>query len=210
MIKIEFEYGIDSEIQRVKNTLKDIEWLNENKYRFSLPAFESEPEKVSDKEIRDSVKKEYSALEFETAEKAVCSVWEEKQTKIEKIQNTIMGANKLDSIKIVFTKYGTSGSYWVPNKIIINLRANVLEFLIKTVIHESIHLMIENLIKKNNVTHWYKERIVDLIIDKEFQSTFRMQNLPEYTKSADAIFDKFYPNMIFITEEIAKLTSIKT
>ena len=134
MINIDFEYGVDSEIQRVKNTLNDLEWLDENKYRYSLPIFENKPDKVSEKEIKDSVEKEYSALEFETAEKAVSSAWEGKRAKIEKIQDTIIGARKLDQIKIVFTKYGTGGSYWMPNKIIINLRANVPEFLIKTVI----------------------------------------------------------------------------
>ena len=207
MINIDFEYGVDSEIQRVKNTLNDLEWLDENKYRYSLPIFENKPDKVSEKEIKDSVEKEYSALEFETAEKAVSSAWEGKRAKIEKIQDTIIGARKLDQIKIVFTKYGTGGSYWMPNKIIINLRANVPEFLIKTVIHECIHLMIENLIAKNKVNHWHKERIVDLIMDKEFESTFKVQNLPDHAKDVDPIFQKFYPDMASITEKAAELAN---
>jgi len=85
------------------------------------------------------------------------------------------------------------------------LTDKIPEYLIKTVIHESVHLMIENLITKNKVAHWYKERIVDLIIDKEFESNFKMQNVPDYAKDIDIIFKEFYPDMVLITEESGKL-----
>lgn len=65
--------------------------------------------------------------------------------------------------------------------------------------------MIENLIKKNGVAHWYKERIIDLIMDKEFESTFKMQNVPDFAKNVDDIFQKFYPNIISVTEKAAGL-----
>ena len=208
MISIEFEYGLDSEVQRVQNTLDDLKWLKENKYRYSLPVFQSEPEKVSNEEIQNSVKKEYSTVEFKIAEEAVRSAWEEKWTKIEKIQNTIIGADKLDHIKIVFTRYGTGGSYRIPNRIVINLQGKIPEYLIKTVIHECIHLMIENLILKNKVAHWHKERIVDLIMDREFESAFKMQNVPDFAKNIDSIFKEFYPDMISITEKASKLMSV--
>ena len=148
MIKIEFEFGLNLEIQRVQNTLNDLNWLNENKYRYSLPVFKNGGDGVSDEEIQNSVRDEYSVAEFEIAEEAVRSAWNERWTKIEKIQNTMIGADKLDHIKIIFTKYGTGGSYQIPDKIIINLQDKIPEYLIKTVIHECIHLMIENLIKK--------------------------------------------------------------
>src|ERR1035437_8875570 len=173
MINIEFEYGINSEIQRVKNTLSDLEWLNKNKYRYSLPIFDVEPDRASEKNIQDSVKKEYSDVEFKIAEKAVSLSWEKRRPNVEKIQDNIIGVNKLDQVKIIFTKYGTGGSYRVPGTIVTNLKDKIPEYLIKTVIHESIHLMIENLIAKNKVAHWYKERIVDLIMDKEFESAFK-------------------------------------
>jgi hypothetical protein len=205
MIGIKFEYGPDSEIQRVKDTLGDLKWLNENKYRYSLPAFKNETEKVNDEEIKNSVKREYSSVEFKTAEEAVHSAWKEKWTKIEKIQNTIIGADKLDRIKVVFTRYGTSGSYRIPDRIVINLQGKIPEYLIKTVIHECIHLMIENLILKNKVTHWYKERIVNLIMNKEFESAFKMNDSPEYAKNIDAVFEEYYPDMISITKTAAEL-----
>jgi len=207
MISIEFEYGPDSEIKRVVDTLNDLKWLNENKYRYSLPAFKNEPDKVNDEEIRNSVENEYSLVEFKVAEEAVRSAWEEKWIKIKEIQDTIIGVDKLNHIKIVFTKYGTGGSYRIPNRIVINLQGKIPEYLIKTVIHECVHLMIENLILKNKVTHWHKERIVDLIMDKEFESAFKMQNVPDYAKNVDVIFEKYYPNMVSITEKAAELSS---
>ena len=42
-------------------------------------------------------------------------------------------------------------------------------------------------------------------MDKEFESTFKMQSVPDYAKNVDDIFQKFYPNIISVTEKAAGL-----
>jgi hypothetical protein len=204
MITIKFEYGIDTEVQRVKNTIDDARWLDNNKYKYFLPAFIEKTEQ-DEETLKKAVEKEYSETEFKEAENAIITGWDKRGKDVEIIQKNIIGANNFDELNLVLTKYGTSGSYRLPNKIIINLRDKVFDFLVKTVIHESIHLMIEKLIKDNNVDHWRKERIVNLIIEKEFQSAYKMNNSPEYAKDVDVLFKEFYPDMILITEKSGKL-----
>jgi len=204
MITIKFEYGIDTELQRVKNTLNEVTWLDNNRYKYFLPASIEKTEK-DDEVLTKAIEKEYSSTEFKEAENAITIGWEKRADDVERIQKIIIGASKFDELNLMLTKYGTSGSYRPPNKIIINLKDKIPGHLIKTVIHESIHLMVENLVLKNKVDHWRKERIVNLIIDKEFQSAYEMNNSPEYAKDVDVIFKEFYPNIILITEESGKL-----
>ena len=204
MINIKFEYGIDSEVKRVKNTLNDLDWLDKGKYNYSLP-ISIKKTGENDENIKKAVESEYSEKEFKETENAIIIEWKKKEKEIKRIQKNIIGASNFDELNLRLTKYGTGGSYRLPNIIILNLKDRASDFLIKTVLHESIHLMIEELIKQNNVDHWRKERIVNLIMDKEFESEFKMNNSPEYAKDVDKIFNDFYPDIISITEKAGKL-----
>ncbi|MDD5430920.1 MAG: hypothetical protein PHP03_01725 [Candidatus Pacebacteria bacterium] len=210
VIPIKFQFNIESEVRRVKNTLDNLDWLNKNKYRFLLPNGIKDLKNTDIEIIRKLVENEYNLEIYQTAEKAIVKSWEGNSDLMKKINQKMSGSFALDEINVILTKYGTQGSYTVPNFIIINISNIPPEYLIKIVIHESFHLMIENMIKKYSVGHWIKERVVDLIMDFEFKSRFKMQPVPDWALATDAIFKEYYPNLSLIIEKVADISPENT
>ena len=204
-IPIEFKYNLESEIERVKETLDILDWLTKNKYRFLLPEGIKSKD-ISKEEIKKLIEKEYDLEIYKTAEEAVLKSWKGNNKTIKEINEKMTGSKIIDKLNVILTKYGTQGSYILPNSVIINISKVPPEFLIKTVIHESIHLMIEHLIKDYSVEHWVKEHIVDLIIDFEFKSRFKMQSVPDWVLPADNIFKDNYPNIDIVIKKSSELS----
>ncbi len=205
-ITINFEFGIDLEIARVKRTLNDKKWLDQNSYRFNLPSTIKNFENITEELIRQSIEAEYNKKDYETAKRAILKSWVGNCQNIRKINDKIEGSHKLNELEIILTKYGTQGSYQMPNKMIINIFNIPPEFLIKTVIHESFHLMLESLIKKYEVEHWVKERIIDLMMDLEYKSRFKMQVVPTWALAIDKDFKLHYPGIMPIMESARKIS----
>lgn len=205
-IPIKFKFNIDSEVHRVKNTLFIFEWLTKNNYKFSLPENIKNLKNTETEAIRKIIEKEYNPKDYQVAEKAILKSWKGNSGFIKQINKKMVGSYPLKEIAIILTKYGTQGSYNTPNSVIINISNIPPEFLIKTVIHESLHLMIEDLINKYSVEHWVKERLVDLIMDLEYKSRFKMQSVPEWALAVDKIFKENYPDLILITEKASQIS----
>ncbi len=206
-IPIKFQFNIESEVRRVKDTLDILEWLTKNNYRFSLPNGIKDHKNINIEMIKKLVENKYDQKTYQIAESAILKSWKGNSELMKKINQNLDGSYMLDELTVVLTKYGTQGSYVIPNSVIINISNIPPEFLIKTVIHESLHLMIEHLIKKYSVEHWVKERIVDLIMDLEYKSRFKMQSVPDWVFAIDAIFKEHYPNLILIMEKASKVSS---
>jgi len=66
-------------------------------------------------------------------------------------------------VLVRFTKYGTGGTYRLPNIVTINVNNEFKKIDYKTISHEIIHLAIEKYIKKNNLNHEFKEELVKFI-----------------------------------------------
>lgn len=69
----------------------------------------------------------------------------------------------------------------------------------KTIVHEIVHLLIENQIQKHKIQHWEKERIVDLILNsKEFgflEYNYLQGNYQGVEKYIDELFNgHFFKN----------------
>lgn len=89
--------------------------------------------------------------------------------------------NMFDKYKVVFTLYGTGGSY-DPDEGVITLLTNLEGRFIKyenpahTIIHEITHMGMEySIVQKFNLTHGLKERLVDTFVYLMFK-----EQLPEY------------------------------
>ena len=205
-IPIKFQFNIESEVRRVKETLDNLEWFTKNNYRFLLPNGIKDSKDTKIEMIRKLVEDEYNLKIYQIAESAILKSWEGNSGLMRRINQKMSGSYMLDEITVVLTRYGTQGSYMTPNSIIINISNIPPEFLIKTVIHESLHLMIEHLIKKYSVEHWVKERIVNLIMDIEYKSRFKMNPAPEWAFVTDAIFKEHYPDLILIMEKATKIS----
>lgn len=200
-VKIIFKSNtIAQEVDRVFQTINKMDFFVNNNYQVFLP-------KVS-KEIKDKIEKCEKLTDLEK-ERIKAQIKKEhkspiKQKKILKIKNfwiknieqrffnNISDLLKIKSLKeytICLTQYGCGGSYWPPNKAIVNINL----MCTYTVAHEILHLMIENLIQKHKVNHWQKERIVDLYMSKIFDD-YGLQNIDDRkgVKKVDKLFKDNY------------------
>lgn len=207
-IPITFKYGIEQEVKRVVNTIETKAWLTNNGYRFSLPQGFDDSQSNGDELIKRLIQEEYNRADYEIAEAAISKSWKGNCKLMKEINDKLVDSHQLDELNVILTKYGTQGSYIQPNSVIINISAVPPEFLIKTVVHEAVHLMIERLIKKNAVDHWVKERIVNLIVDFEFKSRFKMSPAPEWVILVDEIFKKHYPDLESIMKKAPHAPSL--
>jgi hypothetical protein len=66
---------------------------------------------------------------------------------------------------VYLSKYGALGSYAMPNKVFINIQREP-EDITKTIIHEIIHLQVENQVIANHLTQDEKEKMVDDLTNK--------------------------------------------
>jgi hypothetical protein len=208
-IKIEFELSLESEVRRVMETISNLEWFKKNNYKVLLPINLNVNETTSDSIVR-MVESEFDTKYFQEAEVAIRKSWEGNNVFIKKINERMTGSFLLEKVNVILTRYGTQGSYVIPDSLIINISNIPPQFLIKTVIHESLHLMIESLIKKYSVDHWVKEHIVDSIMNLEYESRFKMQTVPQYALAVDTIFKESYPNILSVIEKSASIKPPRT
>ncbi|MBS3146195.1 hypothetical protein J4471_00700 [Candidatus Woesearchaeota archaeon] len=84
--------------------------------------------------------------------------------------------------EVIITLYGTEGSYDVQTRRIYILIKKgdqpKRNYFFQTIIHELVHIGIEDFIKKFKITHNEKERIVDLFCSREFKiKKYILQNI---------------------------------
>ena len=207
MSKLKIIYNKEFDVQRVINTIKKIDWFVENKYeykKFSFPKI-LDVEKLknySDKEIENAVMAEYDEEIYKKNETFLINNWDKISEEI-KISFSKSSVSAQDEYIIYFTKYGIGGSYDLPNTVIINLNRRWEVGMLRTIIHEIIHLALEEDIIKNKIRQAQKERIVDLFFIKNFPRRVSTQNVYSSmdTEKIDQIFDDNFPNMKKVIEK---------
>jgi len=200
VINIKIEHSIDFEMERVFDIVKKINWYRKMGYKITLPCLKIN-DKTNKKEIKKAIIKEYDANSYNKIGLAIKKNWGGISAKI---TNNLCryGFSPRSSYLLFLTKYGAGGGYELPNKIILNFKGKSLAELQKIIIREIIHLLIEPLIKKFNIDHWTKERIVDLIFAKIKSGSAKAQICPIKTKRLDEIFNKFFPDINKILKNI--------
>lgn len=139
-MKISHNFFADLEI--FLQTLKCKKWLDENSYIYGL--FNS---------IFKSCKYK--------------SIAKQLNTKIELSDGFKKIADGRIKYEIYLTKFGTYGSYKLPNKIYLNVLRNSIDETFHTLLHEMIHLKVEGEVIKKNLSHKEKEALVENL-EKEF------------------------------------------
>lgn len=164
-------FSEQKEIERVQGIYKKIDWYRANGYDIDVPKKDIHKELSDNKRKYQETSEKLNRLSIDTAS-------------VDKIFKPI----KYD---VFLTMYGTKGSYVPPGGIIVNIRNRTIKDITDTIIHEYIHLQIHKYIKKYNITHWDKERIVDLIVNKYFKIN-RWQNIKKYKTDIDKLFNKYF------------------
>jgi hypothetical protein len=111
--------------------------------------------------------------------------------------------NLKDQYTIVLTKYGSGGSYnSQTGEVIVNIKDREKDLIMGTILHEIVHIGIEHLIESYHITHWRKERLVDLIMEKCFPDLKKTQYIKEDVSTVDRAFKKNFPDMESIAREV--------
>ncbi|MFA6297303.1 MAG: hypothetical protein WC629_01945, partial [Candidatus Paceibacterota bacterium] len=177
MTKLNVEYSLDFEVERVASTLKEIEWFKKNKYFLNLPekfTDEIDVKKITKEDIYTAIKSEFDEKVYEEAKEHILSEWNDSMIDGDELAK--LDVTPLNECRIFLTRYGVGGSYHFPNEIIINFQQKYSFGRIRTIAHEITHLLIQTYISKYKVSHWRKERIVDLLMTKLSSKLYKEQN----------------------------------
>jgi len=160
-MKLNFEYSIETELARVRNTLQKKDFYIKNGYKIIMPLGYSLRNNDFDN-VEKQIEKEFDKEKFNKLGDNIIRDWNKHEAEINAFLNSLPYKIPTELI-ITFTQYGVGGSYKIPNKIIININYNVNSF--RNIIHELIHLIIEKpVIMKFNIEHWDKESLVDYLL----------------------------------------------
>lgn len=199
-------YSLDFEKERIKYSFEKADWFLEHGYTVLFPnnlsiqdALSCGLEKLF-KLAEKEYKEEYYAGASEILNKGL--QWFISHWNSAMFDEIALSFEKKYSVFL--TAYGVGGSYDVPNIIITNIRRVEHERLAVIVFHETIHLVIEPLIRQYKIPHWHKERLVDLYYKKIFPNKSFEQNLPKDVLSIDSIFEQYYKNPEVVVSEMAK------
>ncbi len=203
---LDIVYSQTFEKSRVLNTLNNALWYKKNEYNARLPGekrlfdFDELPHT---EHFLSQLESEYEPTSYEEAKQRLYDQWQNfaKNWPEEFIKHYSLTFQKIYTIHL--TKYGVGGSYNLPNIVILNTHVSDNDRLGTIVFHEMIHLTIEELIKKYAISHWYKERIVDLLYKKLFPHISFEQDLPQEAYAINEIFSSPYGNIESIIKRVA-------
>lgn len=202
---VSISYGIEQEIQRVRNTLKRLPWYLEQGYSADfakLPA--GITEKSNDEDVIRAVNGEYFDADYAECAAKLQQEWAVISKGFEKMRNE-PSFHLSDEYSVVLTKYGSGGSYDTDkNWVIVRAGAQSKGGTMGIVVHEIVHITIQYLIDKYHIRHWHKERLVDLILERYFSGLKNMQNTREDISMVDQAFEKLFPDMEAVAKSIGE------
>ena len=173
----------DEAYEYLMRVLEDMEFYRANGYDVALPdhqAFAPETKPRGSAEVFAS--EVYEAAEFE---KAIEILAADSAILLEALEwfaatTGIEGFRPFDRYEVTLTLYGPGGSFDPENGGIVLFATPDGRFKggggAVTIIHEMMHLAVdEGLVRRFGLSHWGKERLVDLLVQREFS-----ESLPDY------------------------------
>lgn len=207
-IEVIFDCSIESEISRVKRTLKTLDWYRETGYNIefiglpkSIKDKVEKGEEITNDDVAEAVKEEFDSDTNAAKITSIEEWWNQIKDRFFENLKTL-GLPVQEKYIVSATKYGSGGSYHTPNTIDPNVKRKKGSL---TLPHEIVHLTIEHLIKEHVIDHWTKERLVDLIMNKFFPEDQKLQRDPENTEQVSEIFEREFPDIEKIILEVSKI-----
>lgn len=202
------EFSPEHDIQVVNSTLRELTWLQQHGYTYHLPArietMLQQGTAPSSAQVAEMVSAEYQSEVYRTKSNEIVEAWEQRKSDVlEKLKQ--LGLPLQTEYRLRVSNFGVLGGYEPPNAIDANVAQADARETIATVIHETIHLVIEDAVTAHHLDHWTKERIVDLIYGKFFPERMEVQHDPEQAVEIGRIFEQYYPHITQAIEAIAQL-----
>ncbi len=201
------KYSIEFEQLRVKTTFEKISWYREHGYKPSFPAgkgIDDIQNNTTAEELIACAISEYDENYYVDVSTKISEQWKWFSERWSESPIHETNLPFLNKYKIFVTSYGVTGSYDLPNTIVINVRKRDHERLGVIIFHEMIHLSIEAFVQKYNIPHWYKERLVDLYFKYFFPNKSFEQNLSAEVLTIDPLFVKNRNDIGILFLNIAK------
>jgi len=153
-MKLIIKYGKRFEINRIKSTIKKLEWYKAHNYKPILPKA-----MATEEEIISSINKEFNEKEFENAKDNLLKDYAGIKKAFAQKLKDFFKIKIPSEIEIMLTKYGMGGSYNLPNIIILNIQSK--KQLIDIFKHEILHLFLEEDVNKRGLSQEEKERLIE-------------------------------------------------
>ena len=193
-MKLNIKFGIQFEKNRIKNTFSKLSWYKAHGYNLEIPLGINE--ESSDEEIIVAVKLNFKEKDYENHANKLMNDFSLIEKKFHNaLKKTFRDQKISDTLEIYLTKYGTGGSYNLPNIVIKNISHS--KSGVKTIFHEIIHLMIEPLVKKFGVNQWEKERIVDLILNSKEFDFLKYNSWQPFYQGTERYIDSLFNKQFF-------------
>jgi len=190
-MKLEIKFGIDFEIERVEQTLAKMDWFDSHGYKPKLP--QGVGRSSSAQEIKASVLREFDEKKLKEVSDKIFFDFSKIEKQFSKKSKEVFKNNFPEIFFVYLTNYGVGGSYGFPNKVAVNINADVF----RIIIHEIIHLFIEESVQKYGIEHWEKERVVDLILNSKEFGFLNCQGWQGGYQGAEKYIDLLFNDLFF-------------
>lgn len=181
-MKLKYLYSAELEAQRVKQTIGKSELFKKFNYKLFFPdGFNLDSKDFAN--LNSQIEKEMIPDRIEEIKQEITDKWVKNSTYIDSLLGSV--PYKIpDTLVISLTQYGVGGSYWLPNKVIVNINYTWLDYF-ETIMHELIHLLIEKpLVQKYDLSHKSKEALIDYICS---HNKYLKNMFPDYPVQKDFV-----------------------
>ncbi len=153
---LKIKFGKRFEIDRIKSSLEKKDWYKSHNIGILLPGGVKTPE-----EVEDYVNKNFIEKDYKKEEDKILILYREINEKFTRAIKSHLKKELPKKLNIRLTKYGTGGSYSLPDSVIINISSR--RPLIYVLKHEILHLLFEREIISKNLSHEEKEEFIKKI-----------------------------------------------
>lgn len=201
---ITIEYSLEREVDRVRSTSAKLAWFRERKYPLTIPPPLRDGEQVDDAALAEVVRADYDATRYESAAKSLAARWQDVDATCTRSLYEIF-PDLTQNATIRLTRYGVGGSYHAPATIVANIELRQDSDLLKTLLHETIHLGLRTIVEEDDLDHWVKERLVDRVSMAVNPTYGRLQKIHADILNVDTVFDATFPDTVSIVGQLRRV-----
>jgi hypothetical protein len=203
LIELKSDFGFEQEVARVQDTVKRLPWFLEQGYPrdiIELPKGISEDS--TEEDVTQVVKAEYDEKDYLACAKDFQEEWKTVSGGFEEMRK-VPSFRIRDDYSIQHTRYGMRGSYNAENnRVIVRFDTRPMKELVGVAVHEIVHTAVQHLINKYHVSHWRKERLVDLLVDRYFPGLKKSRSMKENVSIVDEAYARSFPDMEAVARAI--------
>lgn len=198
-MKLKFTFSKEKEIDKLINIYSEYQWFIDNDFPISLPGFydrlykETKSKSAFKKELIILFKETYKRDVYLKKEKVIKESWKRVSSQVIDTLNYLK-LTKRDYYFCYLSLYGPQGQYEYPDRV--NLRIineNDVREANETIVHELLHLLILNKVRKLKLDYETIEGLVDLFfIETRLSNTFPSYKIQSISKIDKVLFNKLF------------------